>query len=207
MAVGAKPDTLAPVLARRLGCAIQIAAVLAAVAGCGGGSKSSGHATTVFRVPSPSMAPTYRVGQHVVVDIEAYAHARPQRGDVVVFHPPGGALSTQCGVPAQPADGHPCARPTPQVAVGSSFIKRIASVGGDRIKIVGNRTYIGGKAQTEPFINKTTPCDQLCNLPRPITVLPGYFFVLGDNRGESDDSRVWVPIPQSSIVGKVIGTK
>src|SRR5438067_5658072 len=61
---GAKPDTLARVLARRLGCAIQIAAVLAAVAGCGGGSKSSGHATTVFRVPSPLMAPTYRVGQH-----------------------------------------------------------------------------------------------------------------------------------------------
>jgi signal peptidase I len=182
---------------------------LVAVAGCGGGgSKPAGDLTTVFRVPSPSMVPTYRVGQHVVVDVEAYSHAHPRRGDVVVFHPPAGALSQQCGIPGQPADGQPCAKPTPKVDIGTSFIKRVVAVGGDRLTIIANRTYIGGNAQSEPFINKASPCaDALCNLRRPIVVPRGYFFVLGDNRGESDDSRDWGPVPQSSIVGKVVGTK
>jgi signal peptidase I len=182
--------------------------VLVALAGCGGGGSKPAtpqHPVISFRVPSPSMAPTYRVGQHVTVELDAYAQASPQRGDVIVFHPPLGALNgKECGVPSEPADGHPCAKPTPQVAVGTSYIKRIVAVGGDQLKIVRNVTYLGGEAQSEPFVNKASPCsDQLCNLPRTITIPPGFFYVLGDNRGASDDSRDWGPIPKSSIVGKV----
>ena len=145
----------------------------------------------------------------MVVDVEAYRNGHARRGDVVVLHPPTGASTQQqCGVPSDPADGHPCARATRGVDLTMQFIKRVVAVGGDQIKVIANRTYIGGRAQAEPFINKGTPCDPpLCNLPRPITVPAGYYFVLGDNRGQSDDSRDWGPVPQSSIVGRVVGVK
>ena len=60
--------------------------------------------------------------------------------------------------------------------------------------------------QNEPFIAKGTPCDELCNLRKPIQVPPGHFFMMGDNRGESDDSRDWGPVPKKWIIGRAFFT-
>ena len=175
--------------------------VMLAAPGCG----SSGDSKNVklFRVPSPSMEPSYDVGDRVVVDLDAYKSSKPAAGDVVILHPPRGADQELCGIVKQPRDGHPCARPSGGEDTSLEFIKRVAAVGGDSVKIAKNRTYIGGKQQDEPYIKAGGFCGPLCNLPKTVTVPQGSYFVLGDNRGESSDSRIWGPVPLDWIVGKV----
>jgi signal peptidase I len=160
------------------------------------------------------MSPTYNVGDNIRVDVDAYSSATPSRGDVIVFHPPRGAdpAVDLCGAPSEPADGHPCGRPTRGRST-SIFIKRIVAVPGDWIEIRNGRVYLAktGKGpfqqQHEPFV-KADPNDtncSLCNLRKPIRVGSGYYFTAGDNRAASDDSRHWGPVPLGSIIGKVIG--
>jgi signal peptidase I len=181
-----------------------LAAVICALAIAGCGSSSDGHDIQVFRVPSESMEPTYSIGDVLVVDTEAYRSARPTPGDVVVLHPPAGAEQPRCGIARQPADGHACARPAGGETADLEFLKRIAAVGGDKVSIRGNRTRVDGRQLDEPYVNASTPCGELCNLPKPITVPDGSYFVMGDNRGASADSRSWGPVPLAWIVGKVI---
>ena len=80
-----------------------------------------------FRIPSPSMVPTLEVGQRVLVNRIGTHFGDPERGDVVVFKPPAGADSHRCGIASQPADDHPCSRPTPEKSE-NNFIKRVIGV-------------------------------------------------------------------------------
>jgi signal peptidase I len=185
-----------------------LSAVLAAVlvaAGCGG---SNDKELMRFRLPSPSMSPTYKVGDTVTADLAAYKDEAPGRGDVLILYPPAGAESVQCGIPSEPADGRPCERPTSEVDRSVSFIQRVTGLPGEWLSVRNNRTYIGDRRlgpferQEEPFI-AVAPCDQLCNLPKPIRIPADHYYVMGDNRGEASDSRVWGPVPRSSIRGKV----
>src|SRR5437763_6367814 len=66
-----------------------------------------------FRIPSESMEPTLNIGQRVLVDRVTYRFSNPHRGDIVVFKPPKGADTNQCGIPTEPDDGHPCQQATP----------------------------------------------------------------------------------------------
>jgi signal peptidase I len=181
---------------------------VAAVAGCGGGGDS--HATRAFRVPSEAMAPTFRVADHVLVDLDAYRSARPQRGDIVVFKPPKGSDRQLCGVPSEPADGHPCERPTPGASI-NNFMKRVVALPRDWLKVQNNHVFLGKTRagpfvrQREPFIARNTPCGPLCNLRKPIQIPAGHVYVMGDNRGASDDSRDWGPVPVRWVLGKVVG--
>lgn len=164
-----------------------------------------------FRIPSPSMVPTLKVGQRVLVNRLGPHFGDPSRGDIVVFKPPKGADSQTCGIQSEPADGHPCERPT-STQSKNNFIKRVVGLPGDWIKVEKNRAYIGKTAdgpfelQKEPFIEKGTPCDELCDLPKPIKVPAGHFFMMGDNRGESDDSRDWGPVPKKWVIGRAFFT-
>jgi signal peptidase I len=163
-----------------------------------------------YRIPSESMVPTLTVGQRVLVDRLTNNWSSPARGDVVVFHPPAGAddtnLASPCGAP-HPAD-EACPRPT-SIRSGSNFIKRVVAVGGDRIAVVNNRVILNGRPVNEPFINTNSSCatDQtICNLGKPLTVPRGDFFMMGDNRGQSSDSRVWGPVPKGWINGEAFFT-
>ena len=164
-----------------------------------------------YRIPSPNMVPTLKVGDHILVAKMSFPFSGPHRGDIVVFYPPAGSNSQQCGVPASPADGHPCGRPT-KGRSANTFIKRIVAVPGEWIKIENNRVYRARsqagpfKQAKEPFIAPGTPCGELCNLPKPIQVPPGHYYMLGDNRGESDDSRDWGPVPRKWLIGRKILT-
>ena len=146
------------------------------------------------------MEPTLDIGQRVLVNRFVYHFTDPGVGDIVVFHPPAGAeRGNECGVPRDPDQA--CFKPTPQRA-DQNFIKRIVAEPGDRLSIRNGHPVVNGKVAEEDFI---LPCRSAaaCNLPKPITVPAGYYFMMGDNRGSSDDSRFWGPVPSDWIIGKV----
>ena len=157
-----------------------------------------------YRIPSGSMEPTLAIGQRVLVDRVSKHFTDFHRGDIVVFKPPAGAdTEPQCGDPNKPPD-ESCPKPTPQKS-DTNFIKRIIGEPGDRLKVIRGHAYINGKELNEPYIRPDESCP-ICNLPREITIPPGHFFMMGDNRGESDDSRDWGPVPKGWIIGKAFFT-
>jgi signal peptidase I len=202
----APPACITPAVNARLPVGVVLLAA-AAFLGCGEGHASL---TRSYRIPSPAMQPTVKVGDIVKADVLAYRNHPPQRGDVVIFRPPRGAATQTCGVPSEPTDGRPCERPSGGPDDSVTFIKRIVGLPGEWLKVDGNRTFIATRRrgpfvqQKEPFIAQATPCDLLCNLRKPVRIPPGHYYTMGDNRGESDDSRDWGPIPPSSIIGKVV---
>jgi signal peptidase I len=155
-----------------------------------------------FRIPSESMVPTLEIGQRVLVDRISKHWTDYDRGDVLVFKPPAGADTTSCGV--QHSETTACPTPTKERS-DTNFIKRVVGVGGDRIKVLGGHAYVNGKRQKEPFARFSSSCD-ICNLPDEITVPKGYYFMMGDNRGASADSREWGPIPKKWVIGKAFAT-
>jgi signal peptidase I len=155
-----------------------------------------------FRIPSESMVPTLEVGQRVLVDRVSFRFGEPDRGDVVVFKPPAGADQNRCAV-RHPSD-QACPRSTRERS-DTNFIKRVVAVPGDRLKVIEGSVYINGERQEEDFARISPECGT-CNLPREITVPKGQYYMMGDNRGESADSRVWGPVPKKWIIGKAFMT-
>jgi signal peptidase I len=155
-----------------------------------------------FRIPSESMVPTLAVGQRVLVDRVTFRYGEPERRDIVVFKPPKGADNDVCGAPHSSESA--CPRPTRERS-NTNFIKRVVGLPGDRLKVVDGHVYVNGKRQTEPFARIDPGCGS-CNLPREITIPKGHYFMMGDNRGESQDSRVWGPIPEKWMIGQAFMT-
>jgi signal peptidase I len=155
-----------------------------------------------FRIPSESMVPTLSIGQRVLVDRLTKNFGDYGRGDILVFKPPQGADSNSCGV--QHAETRPCPTPTKERS-DTNFIKRVVGVGGDRLKVVGGAVYINGERQNEPYARLDDACDT-CNEPDEITIPKGYYFMMGDNRGASADSRVWGPVPKDWVIGQAFAT-
>jgi signal peptidase I len=184
---------------RAMSRSLPATAIVAAVlfVGCGSG----GEART-YRVPSGSMKPTYAVGD----EVEYTARQDAAVGEVVIFYPPSGAATNECGSREGPfyagEQGRvACSRAT-EGRASHLFIKRVVAVGGDRIGIEDGYAVLNGQRQEEPFIEACDTNGPDCNLDA-VTVPDGTVFVLGDNRGASDDSRYWGPVPTSSIVGVV----
>jgi signal peptidase I len=128
-----------------------------------------------FRIPSESMVPTLKVGDRVLANKFIYRFTEPARGDVVLFE---------------------------SVEEGSedTLIKRVAGVEGDEIRVQGGTLFVNGEPQDEPYLNQyildqSTPYG-------PETVPKDHVFVLGDNRGNSGDSRVFGPVPVENIKGE-----
>lgn len=135
------------------------------------------------QVNGRSMFPTFSSGDYLLTNKVTYRTGEPQRGDVVVFHAPPEA---SC--------------PT---GTGCDFIKRIIAVPGETIALHDNAYYVNGEPIQEEYI----PAD-FKSLPgrfiegRTVTMGPNEYFVSGDNREYSSDSRVWGPIGKEAIVGK-----
>ena len=156
-----------------------------------------------YRIPSESMVPTLQIGQRVLVNRIGHAFSKPQVGDVVVFHPPQGADGDpRCGVDHPPDEV--CPKPVGQED-SVNFIKRVVAGPGDHLKVIRGHVYLNGKRQKEPFAR---PCGvgEGCDYPREITVPAGHYFMMGDNRGSSDDSRFWGPVPDKWIIGGAFAT-
>ena len=156
------------------------------------------------------MEPTLDVGQRVLVNRLSYRlGGDPNIGDIVVFHPPEGAVSgsgTQCGV-GRPelSDGQPCPEPTAEKA-DTNFIKRVVGLPGDRLKILDGIPIVNGEPVDGDW--QIRPCRGAggCDFPEEITIPPDHYFMMGDNRGASDDSRYWGPVPRDWLIGTAFAT-
>jgi signal peptidase I len=152
-----------------------------------------------YRVPSEAMKPTLDVGSHILVRRLAY---EPHVGDIVVFHAPAIAKDARCSAP------HPrramCVAPADELS-DVTFIKRIVAGPGDRVSLSGGRLIRNGEPESG---YKLAPCGQYggCDFPVSATVPKGHWFVLGDNRGASDDSRFWGTIPSDAVIGEYLLT-
>jgi signal peptidase I len=158
-----------------------------------------------YQIPSESMEPTLDVGQRVLVNRFLYNFTDPSPGDIVVFHPPAGADNgnPECGVRRKPDEA--CPKPTAAES-SQNFIKRIVAGPGDTLSVRHGHPVVNGvEKKDERYI---IPCGaaEACNLPQTITIPPDHYFMMGDNRGASDDSRFWGPVPRDWIIGEAFAT-
>ncbi|MEY2515417.1 MAG: signal peptidase [bacterium] len=165
-----------------------------------------------YVIPSPSMLPTLKPGQRVLVD--RFSHqigSNPKLGEITVFHPPATAeaFGGKCGSAGQgpsydsgPDSGQSCSRPAATPST-KTYIKRVVGMPGDRIEISGGHVIRNGHATQEPYASS---CDgPVCNLDA-IVIPRGSYFLMGDNRANSSDSRFWGPVPRAWIIGKAVAT-
>ncbi|MGI8492055.1 MAG: signal peptidase I [Acidimicrobiales bacterium] len=137
-----------------------------------------------FYIPSPSMSPTLQVGDRVLVNKVSYDLHSIHRGDIVVFAKP-------------PNDSSPGIK---------DLIKRVIGLPGETIQGIDGLVYVNGRKLSEPYL----PHQSVANATRsafpatfPATAIPaGDYYVLGDNRSNSADSRFIGPIPGKLIVGR-----
>jgi signal peptidase I len=163
-----------------------------------------------FQIPSPSMENTLLVGDYLLVNKLCYGggawsdflmpYKRVRRGDIVVFH-----------YPVNPVQ---------------HFVKRVIGVPGDRIRMINKQVYVNGVALQEPYARFTRPANDLFrdSFPRldvaagetpewwvqmrklvedgQLIVPQGHYFVMGNNRDDSYDSRYWGFVPQANIIGR-----
>ena len=143
-----------------------------------------------FYIPSPSMVPTLQVGDRIMVNKLSYDLHGVHRGDVVVFKRP----------PLEQQDF-------------PDLVKRVVGLPGETISTRDGHVYINGKLLAEPWLppgpNSYTgalPSDQhpQFNMPGPVTIPAGEYFVMGDNRTDSEDSRFFGPIPKALLVGRAM---
>jgi signal peptidase I len=132
---------------------------------------------TLFTMPSVSMEPTIHRNDVFAVSAWFYWHRDPRSGDVVVFR--------------WPVD--------PTVF----FAKRIVASGGSTIAVVDGITLVDGKPASEPYVQDAMRRTEYARSMALTRVPSGYYFVMGDNRDNSDDSRAWGPVPRKYILGRV----
>jgi len=162
-----------------------------------------------YRIPSGSMLPTVHINQRVLVDRLGMDFSSPHIGDIVVFHPPKN-YDEGCADPNegenQNGQDAPAACQVPWTQPSSqTFIKRVVGLPGDHLSIRNGHVIRNGKPENDPYI---VPCNggEACNFPQTITVPKGYYYMMGDNRPDSEDSRFWGPVPRSWIIGKAFLT-
>jgi signal peptidase I len=128
----------------------------------------------VARVEGQSMAPTLADQDRLIVNKLAYRVGEPRRGDIVMLYYP------------QNPD--------------KSFVKRVIAEEGDVVRIIDGQVYVNDV----PMLDDYVPEEYRSHDEYPLyTVPPGYYFVLGDHRNNSSDSRHWGPVPKKYVIGKV----
>jgi signal peptidase I len=154
-----------------------------------------------FRIPSASMEPQLLVGDRVVVSRLAYRTHEPRRGDIVVFDcpPATGCDSRSDALPVRTAKTVAEALLLRQPDI-EEFIKRVIGLPGETVEGHDGHVWIDGKVLIEPYL----PAGTVTSDFGPVKVDQGKLWVMGDNRGNSADSRVFGQIEQDTIVGRAI---
>ncbi len=130
-----------------------------------------------FLVEGSSMEPNFHNGEYILIDKLSYRVQAPKRGDVIVFHPPNNA--------------------------NLNYIKRIIGLPGDRIEIINGKVSVNGAVIEEAYIpNAITSYRSSTTAKLDVTLSAGNYYVLGDNRDHSSDSREWNAVPAINIIGR-----
>ena len=127
------------------------------------------------KIKGQSMHPNFPDGEYLLTEKVSYYRKDPQRGDVVVFKPP---ISED------------------------EFIKRVIGLPGETISVSGGKVYVNNQELKEDYIDVYTAPGAFLAEGQTYTVPNGYYFVMGDNRPHSSDSRAWGPITKKVITGK-----
>lgn len=126
-----------------------------------------------FQIQQHSMEPTLYENERVLINRALYYFKDPERGDIVILLDPIGRQS--------------------------DFVKRVVALPGDKIEVKGGRAYLNDKLLSESYLAKDGSQDNI----GPIKIPQDQYFVMGDNRARSSDSRRFGPIPRKNILGKV----
>lgn len=162
-----------------------------------------------YRIPSGSMEPTLSIGQRILVDRIANNFSSPHVGEIVVFHPPAsyghGCVNPRQGENTAGEDNGAACAVAWRRASAQTFVKRVVGMPGDRISIRDGHVIRDGVKEKDSYI---APCSGTgsCNFPTTVTIPKGDYFMMGDNRGQSDDSRFWGPVPKGWIIGQAFFT-
>jgi signal peptidase I len=130
-----------------------------------------------YSIPVRSMAPTMPLDSHIMVDCWYYKHNSPKPGDIIAFSPPSAPIVV---------------------------VKRVIAVGGDTIEVRGDTVVVNGKVLAERYAAFEGPLPDVVARVAPISLPMNTAFVMGDNRHDSYDSRMYGPIPISAIRGRVL---
>jgi signal peptidase I len=130
-----------------------------------------------YMLPTGAMEPTLLVGDHILVDKHIYGGHKPKRGDVVIFE----------------------YSPEPEV----DYVKRLIGEPGDTVEMIGRTVFVNGKPLKENYAQYLDP-KSIRDHYGPFSVPPDQYFVLGDNRDNSQDSRFWGFIPGENMLGKAM---
>jgi len=130
-----------------------------------------------YKINSDSMAPTMRLGDRVFVDVKAYTHSPPRRGDIIAF------------------------AKDPKVI----FAKRVIGIAGDTLSFRPTGIILNGTLLKEPYLAPPDPSANPQRIFPEHTVSSGDVFVLGDNRDDSYDSRYFGDVSDKAVIGRVIG--
>jgi signal peptidase I len=140
-----------------------------------------------FWIPTSSMVPTLGVDDRILVQKAFFTWHDVREGDIVVFsHPP----LDHCSGPQE-----------------GDLVKRVIALPGQAIYSSGNSIYVNGRLLAEPYLPHNDPPGPPvpdASSQHPYRVPPGEFYMLGDNRADSCDSRYWGPVKGSSIIGKMV---
>jgi len=151
-----------------------------------------------FFIPSGSMIPQLHVGDRVVVSKLAYRLHDPHRGDIVVFDAPNQVTAKDHeALPGKVLKGilESIGLSTPST---EEYIKRVIGLPGEKVEGRGGRVYVNGRELVEPYLGQGPTTRDF----EPTTLAADELWVMGDNRENSSDSRVFGPIKESTIVGR-----
>ena len=136
-----------------------------------------------FFIPSASMVPTLNIGDHILVNKLAYDLHGVGRGDIIVFKAPP-RVAAACDT------------------TDTVLVKRVIGLPGETISDTAGRVYVDGKVLSQPWLPKNDPMTYTGPFA-PVHIGPHSYFVMGDNRIYSCDSRSWGTVSRSDIIGKV----
>lgn len=130
-----------------------------------------------YRIDGPSMEPGLHTNEYVLVNLLAYRFGSPQRGDVIVFHPP--------------------------IDPSEQYIKRVIGLPGDTVTITATEVFVNNVELKEPYVYPLAPGEfGSTTILSQVKIDPGEYFVLGDHRDNSTDSRVFGPVKAQYIIGR-----